>query len=74
MVEIEVKIKTDKIQLDQFLKWANLVSSGGEAKALIQGEKVLVNGKIEQRRARKIMKGDRVELEGQNPVYKVNSK
>ncbi|MCG8514959.1 MAG: RNA-binding S4 domain-containing protein [Halanaerobiales bacterium] len=73
MVEIEVKIKTDKIQLDQFLKWANLVSSGGEAKALIQGEKVLVNGKIEQRRARKIMKGDRVELEGQNPVYKVNS-
>ena len=73
MVEIEVKIKTDKIQLDQFLKWANLVSSGGEAKALIQGEKVLVNGKIEQRRARKITKGDRVELEGQNPVYKVNS-
>ena len=73
MVEIEVKIKTDKIQLDQFLKWANLVSSGGEAKALIQEEKVLVNGKIEQRRARKIMKGDRVELEGQNPVYKVNS-
>ena len=73
MVEIEVKIKTDKIQLDQFLKWANLVSSGGEAKALIQGEKVLVNGKIEQRRARKIMKGDRIELEGQNPVYKVNS-
>ncbi len=73
MVEIEVKIKTDKIQLDQFLKWANLVSSGGEAKALIQGEKVLVNGKIEQRRARKIMIGDRIELEGQNPVYKVNS-
>lgn len=71
MVEIEVKIKTNKIQLDQFLKWANLVSSGGEAKALIQGEKVMVNGRIEKRRARKIMKGDRVELEGQNSVYKV---
>ena len=73
MVEIEVKIKTNKIQLDQFLKWANIVLSGGEAKSLIQGERVLVNGKVENRRAHRLVVGDRVQLEGQNLVYKVNS-
>lgn len=60
----EVKIKTDLIQLDQFLKWANLVLSGGEAKQLIQGGHVLVNGQIETRRSVKIHPGDLVEIQG----------
>jgi len=38
----EIKIKTPVIHLDQLLKWANIVASGGEAKQLIQGGQVSV--------------------------------
>ena len=48
------------MKLDQFLKWNNLVSSGGEAKILIKAGKVKVNGKIELRRGRKLNLGDKV--------------
>ena len=46
------------MKLDQFLKWNNLVSSGGEAKILIKSGSVKVNGVIENRRGRKLNKGD----------------
>ncbi len=48
------------MKLDQFLKWQNLVSSGGEAKVFIKSGSVEVNGKIETRRGRKLIKGDKV--------------
>ena len=48
------------MKLDQFLKWQNLVSSGGEAKNLIISGSVKVNGAIETRRGRKLNKGDKV--------------
>ena len=48
------------MKLDQFLKWNNLVSSGGEAKTLITLGNVKVNGEIETRRGRKLKKGDKV--------------
>ena len=48
------------VKLDQFLKWKNLVSSGGEAKILIKSGSVKVNGVIETRRGRKLIKGDKV--------------
>ena len=48
------------MKLDQFLKWKNLVSSGGEAKILIKSGKVKVNGDIELRRGRKLIHGDKV--------------
>ena len=51
-------IKTMK--LDQFLKWHNFVSSGGEAKNIIKSGLVKVNGKIEIKRGRKLVKGDKV--------------
>ena len=51
-------IKTMK--LDQFLKWNNIVSSGGEAKNLIKAGEVKVNGEIEKRRGRKLSYGDKV--------------
>ncbi|NBO29924.1 MAG: RNA-binding S4 domain-containing protein [Synechococcaceae bacterium WB6_1A_059] len=47
------------MQLDQFLKFQGLVGTGGEAKLLIQGGKVRVNGQIESRRGRKLQAGDR---------------
>ncbi|MEJ6951939.1 RNA-binding S4 domain-containing protein [Natronospora cellulosivora (SeqCode)] len=66
-----IKIKTKKIQLDQFLKWANLVASGGEAKELIQSANVSVNGEIDTRRSRKLTPGDIVEVKGDNNKYQV---
>ncbi len=54
----------DYIKLDSFMKWQNLVETGGQAKLLIQSGEVRVNGKIETRRGRKLVKGDRVTFKG----------
>lgn len=69
----EIKIKTETIQVDQFLKWANLVASGGEAKALIQEGRVLVNGEVETRRSHQIGNGDIVQLVGEEESYRVKN-
>lgn len=57
-----IKIKSDFIKLDQFLKLADVVMSGGEAKVLILSEDVIVNGEICTQRGRKIKKGDIVKV------------
>jgi ribosome-associated protein len=57
------------IKLDQFLKWVGAAQTGGEAKLMIQGGEVKVNGAIETRRARKLVEGDSVMVKGQ--IYKV---
>ena len=51
------------IKLDQFLKLAQVVQTGGEAKHLIQSGAVMVNGVEETRRGRKLYHGDQVQLE-----------
>ena len=48
------------MKLEQFLKWKNLVSSGGEAKFFIKSGSVKVNDVIETRRGRKLIRGDKV--------------
>lgn len=48
----------DYIELQQFLKLADVVSTGGQAKQLIQSGEVLVNGEVETRRRRKLRVGD----------------
>lgn len=50
------------MKLDQFLKWQNLVDSGGHAKILVQSGEVMVNGEVETRRGRKLQSGDVVEM------------
>jgi ribosome-associated protein len=52
------------IRLDQFLKLVGAVGSGGQAKVLIQGGDVQVNGQVETRRGRKLKRADIVQLEG----------
>ncbi len=64
-----MKIDTMFIKLDSFLKAVDAVSSGGEAKVLITGGEVMVNGEVELRRGRKLYPGDRVETGGK--VYEV---
>ena len=58
----DVYIRTDDIQLDQLLKLADAVSTGGEVKALVENEDIAVNGKVETARRRKLHPGDRVTL------------
>ena len=48
------------MKLDQFLKWHNFASSGAEAKVFIKSGNVKVNGEVETRRGRKLLKGDKV--------------
>ena len=50
------------IRLDQFLKLAQVVGSGGQAKQLIQGGQVSVNGQLETRRRRQLKPGDQVTI------------
>ncbi|MGQ4646250.1 RNA-binding S4 domain-containing protein [Lyngbya aestuarii] len=52
------------IKLDQFLKWIGVAQTGGEAKLIIQGGEVKVNGETEMRRARKLVIGDYVTVQG----------
>jgi len=61
----KVSISTPYIALDQLLKWAGLVMTGGEARGLILEGRVKVNGEIETRRGRKLRAGDRVLYNGQ---------
>ncbi|MGI6148756.1 MAG: RNA-binding S4 domain-containing protein [Firmicutes bacterium] len=64
----EVKIRTATIQLDQLLKWANVVSSGAEAKIMIQSGLVSLNGEVETRRAKKVVPGDVVTIQGYGTI------
>jgi ribosome-associated protein len=53
------------LALDQFLKLCGVVGTGGQAKQLIQGGGVMVNGEVETRRRKKLALGDRVEVAGE---------
>ncbi|AEV66763.1 S4 domain-containing protein YaaA [Acetivibrio clariflavus] len=57
-----IKINTEYIKLDQFLKWTNIASSGAEAKTLIRNGLVKVNGEVENRRGKKLRKNDTIEI------------
>jgi ribosome-associated protein len=59
------------IKLDSFLKWQNLVETGGQAKVVIQNGEVKVNGKNETRRGRKLIEGDKVTYNGKTIVVKL---
>lgn len=61
----EIKIDTEFIKLDAMLKFANLVSSGGEAKIRIAEGEVLVNGEACTMRGKKLRPGDTVTLDGE---------
>ena len=60
-----IRIHTEFIKLDALLKFANLVSSGGEAKIRIAEGEVLVNGAPCTMRGKKLRPGDTVSLDGE---------
>jgi ribosome-associated protein len=60
----DVYIHHTPIELSQFLKLAQVVASGGEAKVLIQEGEVRVNGEQETKRSRHLNNGDTVAITG----------
>lgn len=60
----KVKINTEFIKLDQFLKYAGVTDSGAEAKVAISEGAVKVNGEVALQRGKKLRTGDRIELDG----------
>ena len=62
----EVPIREDSIRLGQLLKLADLVEAGADVKPLMVQGQVSVNGKVETRRGRQLVKGDVVTLGGES--------
>ena len=62
---IPVAISTEFIKLQDAMKFANVVYSGGEAKTLILEEQVKVNGEVCTMRGKKLRPGDCFEFMGQ---------
>ena len=69
---VQVAITTEYIKLQDALKFANVVYSGGEAKTMILEEQVKVNGEVCTMRGKKLRPGDRVEFAGQHFVICAN--
>ena len=65
---ISVKIESEFIKLEQFLKFASIAQTGGMAKELIKESMVKVNGEVETRRGKKLYPGDVVGFEGEKYV------
>ncbi len=63
---LDVPIRDESIRLGQFLKLANLIDNGAEAKPLMIQGLVQVNGEVETRRGRQLQKGDVVTLGSQS--------
>ena len=62
---MEVKIQTEFIKLDSFLKFCGAASLGSEAKMDVLDELVKVNGEICTQRGKKLYRGDIVEFNGE---------
>jgi len=59
---VEIEIIEGSIRLGQLLKFANVVTDGGEAKALVASGAVFVDGEPETRRGRQVHVGSTVEV------------
>ncbi len=60
----KITIRDEYVTLGQFLKIADIVSTGGETKVFLMSNEILVNGQNENRRGKKLYKGDVIEVLG----------
>ncbi len=58
-----IPTRDGQIRLGQFLKLANIIDQGADAKLLLGEERITVNGAIETRRGRQLARGDRVAID-----------
>jgi len=70
--EIPVVISTEFIKLQDAMKYANIVYSGGEAKQLILDEQVKVNGEVCTMRGKKLRPGDKFTFMGQTYLISIH--
>ncbi len=68
---MKIIINSQFIELQQVLKLADIVSSGSEAKQLIQDGYVSVNGVTETRRSKKLAKGDKIKIKDADEVLEI---
>ena len=59
----KIAIDTDTIQLDQFLKWAGVTTTGGDIRTLLDNRQIKRNGETESAKRRKLVPGDVIEIE-----------
>ena len=69
----EVGVTIEPVELYKILKFEGMASSGGEAKSVIAGGRVIVNGKVETRKRRKIVSGDIIEFAEEKIAIKLRS-
>jgi len=67
----EMEITKEPIELYKILKFENMVASGGEAKQVIAEGKVLVNGRVETKKRKKIFSGDIVKFGSETICIKI---
>lgn len=60
-----IQIKTEFIKLQDLLKFAGAVETGGDAKLIIQEGRVLVNGEVCTMRGKKMRTGDKASIDGE---------
>ena len=70
--EILINDSKELITLNEFLKLANIISTGGQAKWYLQENEVYVNDELENRRGRKLYPGMKVRVEGS--TFLINKK
>ena len=67
----EIKIYTEYVTLGQFLKLADIIQTGGEAKFFLSENRIIINGEEDNRRGRKLREGDVAEVLGKS--YKITN-
>jgi len=64
-VVTHVEINQEPVELFKILKFEGLVPSGAEAKIVISEGLVLLNGRVETQKRKKIMSGDVIDFSGE---------
>ena len=64
----EIRIRTEYIKLQDLMKFAGAVETGGDAKRIIQEGRVTVNGETCLERGRKLRPGDRCAIDGETEL------
>lgn len=66
-----INITSEYIKLDQLLKFAGICENGADAKSVITGGFVYVNGELETRRGKKLYGGEEVEVRLNDQTFSV---
>ena len=65
----EISIYSEYITLGQFLKLADIIQTGGEAKGFLADHEIKIDGVLDNRRGRKLRGGEIIEVLGQ--IYEI---